>query len=601
MSVGHNYGVSAVRARLARLLWVLPLLLVAACNPAPTQEELDMTRGGRIDVYFNDPGTRHDNMWEPDAIDVLVSLIEQSNATLDFAVVIDAVIDAWDRGVKVRMVGDAGHLYNSGYRQLDARQIPMVTGNRPHIMHDKFFIIDGRFVFAATANITDTDLRHNSNNMVMIDSPPVAADFTAEFEQMWGGKFGHTKEEIDNGRVYRVGDTIVEVWFAPNEDVIGRILEYVYGAQESIRFTIFAFTKDQVGSAFILKQAEFDAWNEANGIDPDAPIDQRHTVAGVIDQSQLHSNGQYHEAYRLLAAGIPIRMDGDDNTLQPGDYQAGGGRLHSKTMLIDAEGDNPVVITGSFNWSASATVSNDEFLLILRGDPDGGPGAPTGRRIADQYGTYFDLLWDTGRHIGNTFVGEDLDPGDLVINEVMWFGVNHQDLEGVDEFIELRNLTGDELDLSMWQVVNARDFVVGIPPGSVVAPHDTFLILDHTMEVYQDGVPQDERSAYTGGNLVTNPFNDNRQSRLYLKDGSLGLALQDPRAQVADWVGDGGPPFYGGPSGSVVRSMERNVEPGDGTDPANWHACSYTQGGVNVNPDFRSEIIATPGEENSPP
>ena len=90
----------------------------------------------------------------------------------------------------------------------------------------------------------------------------------------------------------------------------------------------------------------------------------------MIDQSQLHSNGQYHEVYRLLGGGADLRMDGIDSSRQPGDYQAGGGRLHSKTMVIDADGENPVVITGSFNWSASATVSNDEFLLVFRGKED---------------------------------------------------------------------------------------------------------------------------------------------------------------------------------------------------------------------------------------
>ena len=41
---------------------------------------------------------------------------------------------------------------------------------------------------------------------------------------------------------------------------------------------------------------------------------------------------------------------------------AGGGRQHSKTMVIDGYTDNPTVLTGSFNWSASATVANDETL-----------------------------------------------------------------------------------------------------------------------------------------------------------------------------------------------------------------------------------------------
>ena len=68
-----------------------------------------------------------------------------------------------------------------------------------------------------------------------------------------------------------------------------------------------------------------------------------------------------------LNNGVPLQLDGNDNSRQPGDYQAGGGRLHSKTMVIDADGLNPTVITGSFNWSASATSANDEFLLVLRG------------------------------------------------------------------------------------------------------------------------------------------------------------------------------------------------------------------------------------------
>jgi len=175
----------------------------------------------------------------------------------------------------------------------------------------------------------------------------------------------------------------------------------------------------------------------------------------------------------------------------------------------------------TFNWSAAATQSNDEFLFILRGG-----------RIARLYAEYFDKLWTNGRTLGNDFVGEDLPPGSIVINEIMWFGLHTDDPEGTDEFIELRNTTDQTVDLSMWQIVNDNDFVVGLPPGSVVGPNDTFLILDHTMEPYEDGMPQDEYAGYLAGDLVVNPYNDNRQSRLYIKDGALKLALQDPAAWV---------------------------------------------------------------------
>lgn len=571
---------------------------LVGCNAAPSADDYDLTRGGRLDVFFNEPGTRPENLWEPDAEDVLVDMIDMAEAELDIAVmgfgrqpVIDAVLRAYDRGVKVRFVGDAGHLYNSGYKQLEDRQVPMTVGNDAHIMHDKFFIIDRRFVFCGTANITDTDLRRNSNNFVVIDSPPVAADFTAEFEQMFEGVFGHNKVELFNGRSYQVDDTEVEVWFSPNEDAMGRILEYVDAAEESVRFTIFAFTKDQVGSAFIRKQEAFEAANLEDGRDGAFdPTDAgtRRSVAGVIDQSQLHSNRQYHEVFRLLGAGVPVRMDGNDNGRQPGDYQAGGGRLHSKTMVIDAYGDNPVVITGSFNWSSSATVSNDEFLLVLKGP-----------RVARAYDEYFQLLWGQGRTAGGDRVSRNqVAPGDVVINEVQWYGVHEFNEDGTDEFIELRNTTDREINLDLWQIANPDDFVVGLPPGARIAPQSTYLILDHTLEEYADGVPQDQPSAYRNGDLVVNSFNDDRQSRLYLKDGALELILKDPEGSELDRAGDGGPAFVGGPDGNFVYSMERNDVPGDGTLESSWHPSSLS-GGLNVSLWAQPWVVASPGEANS--
>ncbi|MEZ4318185.1 MAG: phospholipase D-like domain-containing protein [Myxococcota bacterium] len=569
--------------------------LLSSC--APSQEDLDSTRGGRVDVYFNDPGTRLENMWNPDAIDVMVDLIDSANVTIDFAVmgftnqrVISAFLRAYDRGVNVRMVGDAGHLYNTGYQQLMDRQVPMVTGNTAHIMHNKFMVVDDRFVFGSTANWSDTDLIHNSNNFFIIDHPAVADDFQAEFAQMFGGAFGHTKVELFNGRSYDVGDTKIEVWFSPNEDALGRILELIDGAKESVRFTIFAFTKDQVGSAFIRHIERMKSEGKYTPtMDPMDPLYRG--VSGVIDRSQLHSNGQYHEVFRLLGGDAHLRMDANDSSRQPGDYQAGGGRLHSKTMIIDAYGENPVVISGSFNWSSSATVSNDEYMLVMHGP-----------RVAEQYMEYYGTLWNDGKRMGEDFIGEDgLEPGDLLINEIQWYGVNELDVDGNDEFIELRNTTDRDIKLDMWQIANPDDFVLGFPPGAIVPANSTYLVLDHQLEAYVDGAPQDEYTAYTNGDLVVNAYNDNRQARLYIKDGQMELFLKDPANQIMDYAGDGGPAFAGGPSAGKVYSMERMLGTGgDGRDPANWKSCSLTEGGANVNEPFRNVIIASPGEPNSP-
>jgi hypothetical protein len=179
--------------------------------------------------------------------------------------------------------------------------------------------------------------------------------------------------------------------------------------------------------------------------------------------------------------------------------------------------------------------------------------------------------------------------------------VTPQDPEGFDEFIELRNRTDRDISLDLWQVASPLDFVVGFPPGSVIPANGTFLILDHTLEPYVDGLPQDQPTGYQNGDMVLNPFNDNRQARLYLKDGTFDLTLLDPDNQVMDRAGDGGPAFAGGPTDDGrSRSMERRAEPGDGTRPDDWYASTVEQGGANVTEAYRGLLLATPGEPNSP-
>lgn len=42
--------------------------------------------------------------------------------------------------------------------------------------------------------------------------------------------------------------------------------------------------------------------------------------------------------------------------------------IHSKVVVVDPFADDPVVITGSHNFSASASAKNDENFLIVKGD-----------------------------------------------------------------------------------------------------------------------------------------------------------------------------------------------------------------------------------------
>src|SRR5436853_7288453 len=60
------------------------------------------------------------------------------------------------------------------------------------LMHNKFIILDGQSVWTGSTNMTDDAFTLMENNIVQIDSAPLAAYYAEEFEQLW------KKENFDN-------------------------------------------------------------------------------------------------------------------------------------------------------------------------------------------------------------------------------------------------------------------------------------------------------------------------------------------------------------------------------------------------------------------
>ena len=76
----------------------------------------------------------------------------------------------------------------------------------------------------------------------------------------------------------------------------------------------------------------------------------------------------------LARAGIPVRLE------------VRFANAHNKVVVIDADGDEPVLVTGSFNFTQGAQRKNAENVLVLRGHANSractrvtGSGTPTRR------------------------------------------------------------------------------------------------------------------------------------------------------------------------------------------------------------------------------
>ncbi|PIP12745.1 MAG: hypothetical protein COX49_03935, partial [bacterium (Candidatus Stahlbacteria) CG23_combo_of_CG06-09_8_20_14_all_40_9] len=192
-------------------------------------------------------------------------------------------------------------------------------------------------------------------------SHKLAEIYTQEFNQMWGSDssipnpnnscFGTHKSKIPCHSVV-VDSTPVEVYFSPKDDACAYITDLIETTNKAIHFCTFVFTRQDMCNT--MKER----WD--NGIE----------VSGVFDH---HDWLGYYSKSRDMTGDV-----GSPNPWNPpapvycdSVYARSGHHfLHHKYLIIDPNTDSePVIITGSMNWSGSGNNKNDENTLIIR-SPD---------------------------------------------------------------------------------------------------------------------------------------------------------------------------------------------------------------------------------------
>jgi phosphatidylserine/phosphatidylglycerophosphate/cardiolipin synthase-like enzyme len=306
--------------------------------PAPTDSVSGQDQGDWYRVYFTDPtrGERGSYRGGPDQ--ALADALDQARYQIDVAVydlnlwsIRDALLAAHRRGVNVRMVVEAGSLDREEIQDLRENGIPVVADQSDSLMHNKFVIIDGVHLWLGSMNFTVNGAYKNDNNLLHLRSRRLAENYAQEFEEMFQDRFFGVLQIPDTPYpVLEVNGTRVETYFSPDDGTSAVIVERIRDAEESIYFLAFSFTSDPISEALREKALQ--------GV----------RVMGVFDEGQYYSN-QGTEFDRLYENGIDVRLDGNP------------ARMHHKVIIIDSR----LVITGSYNFSASAETANDENTLII--------------------------------------------------------------------------------------------------------------------------------------------------------------------------------------------------------------------------------------------
>ena len=270
--------------------------------------------------------------------------VELAGMEVQDDLVVDALAAAATAGVQVRVFLDDGYYQPDqfdGLARLEAAGVALFhDGPGTPLMHNKFVVVDQRWVWAGSANFSHYDAISNANAVGLFDSPAMAQIYGARFEELWGNGVDHASSDAHtwqegNPATATVDGVPIEVWFTPNGDAVERLVALIEGAEETIHFEIFAFTLDSIRAALDARCGEVE-------------------IIGLYDQGQDTGASVASDPWCADALVLPANLKGS----------LGYNKLHHKLLIIDGS----TVAFGSMNWSKAGAMDNDENLMILE-DP----------------------------------------------------------------------------------------------------------------------------------------------------------------------------------------------------------------------------------------
>jgi len=324
---------------------------------------------GKIKIYFNRPvdnalATNYPAVFLNQILsDTLCAYINRAKYTIDVAQydylnysavtnIATAINNAYSRGVTVRWVYN-GSSPNTGLTLLNSniKTLGSPTTSSYGIMHDKFVIIDANsgnandaYVWTGSADWSQEQMDSDVNNIIIFQDQPLARAYTAEFNQMWGGtgsspvtaseKFGPNKTDL-GPHIFTIGGSTVELYFSPKDSTNDHILDAINSANSQLFFGVYTFTETNDANAIVARK--------------NAGV----VTAGIIDQ--------YSSSY----GAAPILSAGLGSMLKT--YTQSTSIYHSKFVIADPcnTSSDPLVLTGSHNWSSSADTKNDENTVVV--------------------------------------------------------------------------------------------------------------------------------------------------------------------------------------------------------------------------------------------
>jgi phosphatidylserine/phosphatidylglycerophosphate/cardiolipin synthase-like enzyme len=254
-----------------------------------------------------------------------------------------------------------------------------VARTHANIMHNKFLVRVGaadhaEAVLAGSANFTSEGLSAQANVLHAFESPELAKLYLSRKRLLDGDpKLSETQKEQQGwSDKLAVGDAKIRVFFPPegnnSRDSLDAIVDAVKSAQHSVLLCAFDPTDkallDAVFGAGTAGKMTLALVNQVPGKEPTGDPKRADVAAKIAIFDRASSSGDIVGFDAFKSSDTPTGF-APERVLWPGEDPKIMVRVHHKFVVIDAEGDRPIVFTGSANFSGNSLHNNDENLLEI--------------------------------------------------------------------------------------------------------------------------------------------------------------------------------------------------------------------------------------------
>jgi phosphatidylserine/phosphatidylglycerophosphate/cardiolipin synthase-like enzyme len=265
-------------------------------------------------------------------------------------------------------------LKDAGANVIDRMCAPSFLG------HNKFVILSKKGKPAAawtgSTNWQPTGLCTQANNGILINNASVARCYMDAWTRISkaGDKKGGSLTQGNSiqppqvhalkNNSYAFAQFTSVPQSSPHAIDIAELLDLIAGAKRSLLFAMF-MPGAEIFNAAVARGKDIFVRGVANTF-PQAGADTSNVDVNLVD------NGQKTPQFQLVVVepeGIETSFSAWAAEVTRRQFGAiGHAIIHSKVLVIDAFSDNPTVVTGSHNFSKTASNSNDENFVVISGN-----------------------------------------------------------------------------------------------------------------------------------------------------------------------------------------------------------------------------------------